>query len=242
MIKRAVKKILEATGFELRRININHKFEPEREDRFKWMRNLNIRTVLDVGANTGQFAGEIHAILPEAAIYSFEPLRDCYDLLVEKMSPVPKFRAFDFALGSEASEIEMHRSEFTPSSSILRMSGLHKQAFPFTSKVVLEKVAIKRLDDVTGNLDLAKNILIKIDVQGFEDRVIAGGLKTIQIAKLLIVETSFESLYDDQPLFDTIYEMVKRMGFAYHGNLNFSQLSNPIDGNILQADAIFIKS
>jgi len=32
------------------------------------------------------------------------------------------------------------------------------------------------------------------------------------------------------------------MGFAYHGNLNFSQLSNPIDGNILQADAIFIKS
>jgi len=242
MIKRAVKKILEATGFELRRININHKFEPEREDRFKWIRNLNIQTVLDVGANTGEFAGEIHAILPEAAIYSFEPLRDCYDLLVEKMSPVPKFRAFDFALGSEASEIEMHRSEFTPSSSILRMSGLHKQAFPFTSKVVLEKVAIKRLDDVTGNLDLAKNILIKIDVQGFEDRVIAGGLKTIQIAKLLIVETSFESLYDDQPLFDTIYEMVKRMGFAYHGNLNFSQLSNPIDGNILQADAIFIKS
>src|SRR5262245_8672853 len=66
MIKRAVKKILEATGFELRRININHKFEREREDKFKWIRNLNIRTVLDVGANTGQFAGEIHAILPEA--------------------------------------------------------------------------------------------------------------------------------------------------------------------------------
>jgi hypothetical protein len=30
------------------------------------------------------------------------------------------------------------------------------------------------------------------------------------------------------------------MGFAYHGN--FSQLLNPIDGNILQADAIFVKS
>src|SRR5262249_33037058 len=51
-----------------------------------------ISTVLDVGANTGQFAGEIHAILPDAAIYSFEPL-----LLVEKMSHLPKFRAFDFA-------------------------------------------------------------------------------------------------------------------------------------------------
>jgi FkbM family methyltransferase len=239
MIKRAVKKILEATGFELRRININHKFEPKREDRFNWIRNLNIRTVIDVGASTGQFAGEIHAILPEAAIYSFEPLRDCYDLLVEKMSHVPKFRAFDFALGSEASEVEMHRSEFTPSSSILRMGELHKRAFPFTSKEALEKIAVKRLDDVMGEFDLADNVMIKIDVQGFEDRVIAGGLKTIQIAKLLIVETSFESLYDDQPLFDTIYETLKRMGLAYHGN--FSQLLNPIDGSILQADGIFIK-
>jgi FkbM family methyltransferase len=155
MIKRTVKKILEATGFELRRININHKSEPERhkfwperEDTFNWIRNLNIRTVLDVGANTGQFAGEIHAILPEAAIYSFEPLRDCYDLLVQKMSHVPKFRPFDFALGSEASEVEMHRSEFTPSSSILRMGELHKRALPFTSKETLEKITVKRLDDV----------------------------------------------------------------------------------------------
>ncbi len=240
MIKSAVKKILEAAGYELRRININHKFEPEREDRFKWIRNLNIRTVLDVGANTGQFADEIHTILPDAAIYSFEPLRDCYDLLVEKMSHVPKFRAFDFALGSEASEVEIHRSEFRPSSSILRMGELHKRVFPFTSKDALEKIAVKRLDDVTRELDLTENILIKIDVQGFEDRVIAGGLKTIQMAKLLIVETSFQSLYDDQPLFDTIYETLKGMGLAYHGN--FTQLLNPIDGSVLQADGIFIKS
>src|SRR5262245_30374136 len=137
-----------------------------REDRFNWIRNLNIRRVLDVGANTGQFAGEIHAILPQAAIY--EPLRDCYDLLVEKMGHVPKFRAFDFALGSEASEIEMHRSEFTPSSSILRMGELHKRAFPFTSKVALEKIAIKRLDDVTHEIDMIENILIKIDDQGLD--------------------------------------------------------------------------
>jgi hypothetical protein len=95
-MKRVAKKILDATGFELRRIN--NKFEP---NRFKWIRDLNIRTVLDVGANTGQFAGEIHAILPEAAIYSFEPLRECYDPLVEKMSHVPKFRAFDFALAAK---------------------------------------------------------------------------------------------------------------------------------------------
>src|SRR6516162_2965529 len=145
MIKRAVKKILEATGFELRRININHKFEPEREDRFKWIRNLNIQTVLDVGANTGEFAGEIHAILPEAAIYSFEPLRDCYDLLVEKMSPVPKFRAFDFALGSEASEIEMHRSEFRPFLRFCGWAGCINEPSPSRAKTLSKRSPLSGL-------------------------------------------------------------------------------------------------
>src|SRR5262249_21391438 len=155
-----------------------------------------------------QFAEQIHAILPEAAIYSFEPLRECYEQLLRNMGHVPKFRAFNFALGSEATETKIYKAEFTPSSSILRMMELHKQSFPFTTKASLEKIAIKRLDDVTGDLELAKNILIKIDVQGFEDRVIAGGQKTIQMAKLLILETSFEPLYENQPLFDTIYEIV----------------------------------
>lgn len=62
MIKRTVKKLLEVAGFELRRIN--NKFEPNKEDAFNWMKNLNVRTVLDVGANIGRFAEQIHAILP----------------------------------------------------------------------------------------------------------------------------------------------------------------------------------
>jgi FkbM family methyltransferase len=143
MIKRTVKKLLAATDFELRRIN--NKFEPHKEDAFNWMKNLDIRTVLDVGANIGQFAEQIHAILPEAAIYSFEPLRECYEQLLTNMGHVPKFRAFNFALGSEAAETNIHKAEFTPSSSILRMKELHKQAFSFTTKASLEKIAIKRL-------------------------------------------------------------------------------------------------
>ena len=49
MMKRAAKKILEAIGFELRRVN--YKFEPKKK-----------------GSFTGEFAAEIHAILPEATI------------------------------------------------------------------------------------------------------------------------------------------------------------------------------
>jgi hypothetical protein len=91
MMKKAAKKLLRATGFELRRVN---QFEPKTEDTFRWMRNLNIRTVLDVGANIGQFADQIHTIVPEAAIYSFEPLPECCELLVRRtgFSLSPKSR------------------------------------------------------------------------------------------------------------------------------------------------------
>jgi hypothetical protein len=82
MMKRAVKSILEATGFELRRVN--YKFEPRKENRFNWIRNLDIQTVLDVGANTGQFAAKFTRSCR---------MRQCYELLVEKMRHVPKFRA-----------------------------------------------------------------------------------------------------------------------------------------------------
>jgi FkbM family methyltransferase len=246
MLKTATKKLLHAAGFELRRVNHDpgkaeqYKFAPSEEDKFNWLKSLNIRTVLDIGANTGQFAADIHQILPEAMLYSFEPLKDCYRQLVENMKHVPNFRAFDFALGDDASEIEMHRSEFSPSSSILPMGDLHKQAFPFTSGEVLERIIIKRLDDVARDLELVDNILIKIDVQGFEDRVIAGGHETLQRATVLIVETSFHRLYEGQPLFDTIYDMLRQMGFGYYGN--FIQLLNPVDGSVLQADAIFMKA
>jgi FkbM family methyltransferase len=235
-------------SFELLRdVNLNqqstaeYKFAPSDEDKSTWLKKLDIRTVLDVGANGGGFAADIHATLPSAAIYSFEPLRDCYAQLVNTMKDVRSFRAFDFALGDETLQTTIHRSSFSPSSSLLPMADVHKQAFPFTNEGwVSESVRMRRLDDVADELNLVDNILIKIDVQGFEDRVIRGGWNTVRRAKLLIVEVSFERLYQGQPLFDEIYDTLREAGFTYRGATG--QLLSPIDGAVLQADGIFLKA
>ncbi len=50
-----------------------------RPDNNLWLQNRNIKTVLDIGANTGQFANLIQKILPQANIISFEPIKKCYD-------------------------------------------------------------------------------------------------------------------------------------------------------------------
>jgi len=157
VIKGLVKRALANLGIEAKRIPKN---------RFGWLRNLNINTVLDIGANTGQFATLIHHLLPQSDIYSFEPLADCFDELQREMRRVKQFRALKYALGEEDSEVEMHRSEFSPSSSLLAMRQLHARLFPFTAKTWVERVPIRTLDGVAAGLPFRDNVLVKIDVQG----------------------------------------------------------------------------
>jgi len=122
------------------------------------------------------------------------------------------------------------------------MGKLHKEIFPFTGKQTIEKIKVKRLDEVIHdmNLELDKNTLFKIDVQGYEEKVILGAQKSILGVKVVIVETSYQALYEGQPLFDTIYDMLTNRGFKYIGNLE--QLKNPLNGGVLQSDSIFINS
>lgn len=226
------KKAFAALGMDIR-------WDPRKSRRF-WLKNQNIKTVFDIGANTGQFAMMIHNMLPQASIYSFESLKDCYEKLLIHMRYCHKFKGFNLALGDEDSETEFHHCEFPQSSSLLQMGDLHKQEFPFTKRETIERIKVRRLDGIVYDLNCDENILVKIDVQGFEDKVILGGWQLISRAKIVIVETSFEMLYEGQPLFNTIYDILRQMRFSYKGN--FDQMSSPIDGRILQSDAIFVRA
>jgi len=235
MVKQ-IKKIIK-TGFRLFGLDIRRipQFEP-----YEWLKGMNIRTILDIGANTGQFASQIHRVLPDATIYSFEPLEDCYNELLKRMGHITKFRGFNFALGEKNGQAEIYRNDYTPSSSFLPMEELHKQAFPFTAHATPQKAEIRRLDDISDKLNIVDNVLVKIDVQGMEDRVIAGGEKLMSRASVLIIETSFEPLYTGQPLFDRIYDLLHQRGYIYAGSENPGR--DPKDGRILYCDSLFCKT
>jgi FkbM family methyltransferase len=204
-----------------------------------WLLNSDIQTILDIGANTGQFARAIHELLPGAFIYSFEPLVDCFRELQRNMCRVKSFKAFNVALDERQGEALFYRSEWSPSSSLRPMGSLHKENFPYTAGESTECISVKRLDDYIDELELKDNLLVKIDVQGCEDKVIAGGQGLLQRAKILIVETSIVPLYEGQPLFRDILTTLESQRFLYKGSL--SQLTSPIDSSILQSDAIFIR-
>jgi FkbM family methyltransferase len=232
-VKTLTKLLFRLCGLDIRR------FKLAENNNYGWLVKHNIGTVLDIGANTGQFALMIHKILPYATIFSFEPIEECYNKLAENMTKVPKFHAFNYALGDTENDLEIYINEFTESSSFLPMADLHKRAFPYTAEAHLKKVKIKQLDVVARDLSFEGNLLIKIDVQGYEDSVIRGGHSVISQARVLIVETSFHCLYVGQPMFENIYDILLKMGFRYIGALD--QLRSPFDGSVLQEDSIFIK-
>lgn len=216
-------------------------FELEKYEAFMspFFQNFNIETILDIGANTGQLAITLRCAFPNAQIYSFEPLPNCYAQLVENMRRFKNFQAFNIALGETSGTIEFEENEFSASSSILKISDEHTKNFPFTEKTKKVQVDVKTLDSLSENVALNGNMLVKMDVQGYESFVIAGGKQVLKKAKIIITETSVETLYENQKLFSDIYQQLTNLGFEYKGS--FDQLKSPIDGRILQQDALFVK-
>ncbi len=206
---------------------------------YGWLKGKGIRTVLDVGANTGRFATMIHQALPEARLYSFEPLGECCEQLKKTMEGVSGFQAFDFALGEANGKAQIYCNDFTPSSSLLPMEQSHVDAFPYTEHAVPQEIEIKRLDDVMAGLDIVDDVLIKVDVQGTEDKVITGGEETFSRASALILETTFVPLYQGQVLFDAIYDRLRAKGFTYMGTEQI--IRDPQDGRVLQCDSLFLR-
>jgi FkbM family methyltransferase len=198
-----------------------------------------VRTVLDIGANTGQFAHIARQLFPTSQIYSFEPLEDCFREMQLAFGGDPRWRGYQCALGTEEGEILFHRSTSSPSSSVLAMADLHKDAFPQSAGGRAETVQIRRLDDVLADVKLAPDILLKLDVQGFEDRVLDGAPRVLAKSQMVITEVSFGSLYHGQASFDDIYGRLRHAGFTFHGT--YTQLLHPSDGRVLQADAIFLR-
>src|ERR1019366_2213109 len=112
--------------------------------------------------------------------------------------------------------------------------------FTFAVEEETEITEVRRLSDVARELNLRDPLLLKLDVQGVEDKVIIGGEDVVARAKLIIIEVSFQSLFEGGPLFDDVYRILKTRGFTYNGN--FDQLLSPEDGRLLDGDPMFSRA
>ena len=203
-----------------------------------YARGLRPNTIFDIGANRGMFSKCAHYVFPDALIYAFEPLTDCYKELVRFGESIHNIECYNVAISDRDGESVIHRSTYDYSSSLLEMDDLHKEAFPYSAEERIQKIKVKRLDTILAKKSLSRPVLMKIDVQGYETFVLDGAVQTLRQIDYIICELSFRSLYKDQALFEEVYEKLVNKGFRFMGHMG--ELQHPQTKEVLQIDGLFI--
>jgi len=198
------------------------------------------QTILDIGANRGVFTKCAHYVFPNANIYAFEPLKDCFKVLYSLQDKINRLECYNVALAEKSFETFIHRSSYDYSSSLLEMDELHKQAFPYTAGEQLEEIKAQTLDTILNGVNIRRPLLMKIDVQGYEKFVLAGAPKILKQTDYILCEMSLRSLYKGQALFDEIYQRITSNGFNFSGQMGESL--HPNTKEVLQIDGFFVRS
>jgi FkbM family methyltransferase len=235
IIKDFLKKAAAAFGYEVLRAEKNPK------QTLLGLRALPIGSIIDVGANQGQFAQYFMKFFPRAHLFCFEPLPKPFRELQVWADRHKQVTAFNMALGDYSGTVDMYyHLDFSPGSSFLTTTEMTESAYPFTKKKVIVPVTMGTLDQTLSMMakSMPREILIKLDVQGYEDRVIRGGKEVFTKAKAAILEVNVDFLYDQQADFKDILLMLSALSYRYVGNIeqNYGD-----DGHVIYFDAVFIK-
>ncbi|RMF15981.1 MAG: FkbM family methyltransferase, partial [Alphaproteobacteria bacterium] len=161
-------------------------------------------TVVDIGANRGQFALAARHVWPGVRIFSFEPLDGPAECAGRLFAHDDKFRLYRAAIAPQAGVATMHVAARDDSSSLLPIGEAQTKIFPGTEEVATVEVETGPLDVFLKARDIEPAALLKLDVQGFELEVLKGCEPLLDRFAAIYVECSFLPLYEGQALADEV--------------------------------------
>jgi FkbM family methyltransferase len=199
------------------------------------LRQISCRTVVDIGANRGQFALVAAQTFPEARIFSFEPLAEPAGTF-RKVFDDGAVKLFPVAVGPAQSRELMHLSARDDSSSLLPITSEQSRLFPGTEEIATQAVDVSPLDLQIAPEQIVAPALLKIDVQGFELSALAGCERLLPRFSYMYIECSFVELYEGQALAAEVIRWASDRRFSLDGIYNLSFDST---GQAIQADFFF---
>ncbi len=198
-----------------------------------------IDTVLDIGANVGQFAVMTRRAGFDGRIISCEPLAGAYAELAARAARDEAWTARHTAVGREPGELRINVSANSFSSSALPMTAAHRDNAPGSEYVATETAPVTTVAALVAEHDVApERALLKVDTQGFEDEVLAGAGDLVDRFAALQLELSFVELYRGQRLFDEVYAELRGRGFRIQ---SLEPGFSAEDGRLLQVDGLFVR-
>ncbi len=237
-MKRVIQKFFNKIGFQVQRFN------PQNSQSALLIKILNdhgINLVVDIGANTGQFAKSLLSIGYRGNLLSFEPLTEAHEKLTRASEKYKNWEIFPrCAIGEKSHNTVINVSSNSVSSSILPMLSSHELAAPDSSFIKTEDVIVYRLDEVLKRyLDQSSKLFIKIDTQGYEWIVMNGLSGILDKVSIIELELSLLPLYESQHLWLDFIERLELDGFKLwrlHPAFNDNKT-----GQTLQFDGLFVR-
>jgi FkbM family methyltransferase len=200
---------------------------------------LTLHTVVDVGANRGQFAlFALHAF-PNARIVSLEPLAEPAARFRRVFAKEPRVTLHHAALGPETGQVNMHVSGHDYASSLLPITATMGQLYEGTSEVRTETVRTGPLSDFIDGSSIEKPALLKLDVQGYELEALRACGELLHKFTYVTAEASFIELYEGQVLADDLVAWLRERG--YELVRSYGAVSDE-HGQKIQVDMLFKRS
>jgi len=203
------------------------------------LEGLQLSTIVDIGANRGQFALCVRRLYPRAQIFSFEPLDKPALAWARIFESDPRARLFKKAIAAQSGSATMHVSRWDVSSSLLPIGQAQHENFPFTEETSRETVETTTLDACIEAGMIRAPALLKLDVQGSELAALHGCSTLLDQFAHVYVEASFIELYVGQAMATEVIRFLFERGFYL---MCVANLSHGASERPIQADFLFSRS
>lgn len=195
---------------------------------------LPMRTVFDVGANTGQTAQEVSHAFPQAKIYSFEPVQATYERLRQNVGANPNVVCTHAALGAREEQVEI---KLYPDDESVANS-LNPSAMNAAPGARTETVTITTGEAYCQAHGITEIDLLKIDTEGFERPVIEGFGAMLRAGQIgaIFCEVSFNPSDKSHTYINDLNDLVLSHGYTFYGLYGMSNASIKVGrsyGNVL---------
>ena len=208
----------------------------------KLLKRYKVKTVIDVGANVGQYAEGLRNNGYHGQIFSFEPLSEAHEILMAKSQGDSSWRVMErCAVGAEPGTTMINISENSVSSSILNMTEAHVDAAPTSGYVGQEEIEVVSLTQILPELlKEGERCHLKIDTQGYEEFVLKGSSKIMHRVSSVELELSLSEMYEGSWLAHDAINHMAGIGFRLYTVFPFFQ--DKATGETFQMDAIFVRA
>ena len=194
---------------------------------------INPKSILDIGAHTGQFHGWSKRVWPDVGVFMIEANPLHKDTL-NKLATVNGDSSLIAALGDEVREVTFYTRSDKPQTEGNSYYKEHNY-WDIPQLVQESKVILKRLDDIFE--DDAVFDLIKVDTQGSELDILKGGKNLVSRASAIILEVSYIEYNEGAPSQQETLDYMEEIGFTQ--KMSIGEHYNGEE--IVQKDLLFLR-